>query len=32
MLVSIVDQKTGEIADQFPSEYVLRLAEESKGR
>jgi uncharacterized FlaG/YvyC family protein len=32
MQVRIVNRKTGEIVNQVPPEYVLRLAEESKGK
>lgn len=31
MLVRIVDKKTGQILNQIPAEYMLRLAEENKG-
>lgn len=31
-LVRIVNRKTGEVVQQIPPEYVLRLAEEMKGR
>jgi uncharacterized FlaG/YvyC family protein len=31
MLVRIVDKKTGQIVNQIPAEYMLRLAEENKG-
>ena len=32
MVARIVNSKTGEVLDQIPPEYVLHLAEESKGR
>ncbi len=32
MLVRIVNRKTGDVVNQIPPEYVLRLVEESKGR
>jgi uncharacterized FlaG/YvyC family protein len=32
MQVRIVNSKTGEVVNQVPPEYVLRLAEESKGK
>ena len=32
MLVRIVNRQTGKIVDQIPPEYVLNLAEETKGR
>jgi uncharacterized FlaG/YvyC family protein len=31
MLVRVVDKKTGQILDQIPAEYMLRLADENKG-
>jgi flagellar protein FlaG len=31
-VVRIVNRETGELVDQIPEEYVLRLAEELKGR
>jgi uncharacterized FlaG/YvyC family protein len=30
VLVRIVNKKTGELVNQIPAEYLLRLAEESK--
>jgi len=32
VLVRIVDRETGKVVEQIPAEYVLRLAEEVKGR
>ena len=32
MVVRIVNRKTGKVVDQIPPEYVLHLAEETKGR
>jgi uncharacterized FlaG/YvyC family protein len=32
MLVRVINRKTGDIVNQIPPEYVVRLAEESKGR
>jgi uncharacterized FlaG/YvyC family protein len=32
MVTRIVNRSTGEVVDQIPPEYVLRLAEENKGR
>ena len=31
-LVRIVDKETGEVVQQIPSEYVLRMAQEAKER
>ena len=31
VVVKIVNRKTGEVVDQIPAEYVLRMAEELKG-
>jgi uncharacterized FlaG/YvyC family protein len=30
-VVRIVDRKTGEVVQQIPAEYVLRVAQELKG-
>lgn len=30
LVAKVVDQTTGKVVDQFPAEYVLRLAEEYK--
>jgi flagellar protein FlaG len=32
VVVRIVDRETGKLVEQIPAEYVLRLAEEVKGR
>jgi uncharacterized FlaG/YvyC family protein len=32
MVVRIVNSENGKVVDQIPPEYLLRLAEESKGR